>query len=178
MHHWKDIFKGYKILLCTFKANLMWEIYMNVQSFGRTIILVLGLPFESPKEKWHLDVVSTKKHIIYYREGSGAFSQRLWAMWSLCLRLTLLNPSHHFYSTYINRPLFLVVQVDIILNSCLWIHPSPIPELQHTLLPPKCYKLRIVSQLFSSSVVFTLGPTFGSFEKFGGALICMCSHYN
>jgi len=36
--------------------------------------------------------------------------------------------------------------------------------------PPtsKCCKLESVPQLFSSFVVFALGPTFGSFEKFGG----------
>jgi hypothetical protein len=76
-------------------------------------------------------------------------------VWSLCLKLSLLNPLHDFHSTCTNRPLFLVVQVDIILNSCLWVRPSPIPKLQHTLLPPKCYKLRSMPQLSSFSVVYS-----------------------
>jgi hypothetical protein len=33
--------------------------------------------FGSPGEKWHLDVVLAERHKIYYREGSGASSQRL-----------------------------------------------------------------------------------------------------
>jgi len=96
----------------------------------------------------------------------------------LVLEVDLTKSTTSLLFDYINRLLFLVVQVDIILNSCLWIHLSPIPELQYTFLPPKCYKLGIVPQLFSSFVVFILRPTFGSFEEFGGALICMCSHYN
>jgi hypothetical protein len=178
MHHLKDIFKGYKISSLHFRSKFDVRNIYERPKFWENNNLSFGIPIRESQEKWYLDVVSIKRHIIYYREGSGAFSQRLWAMWSLCLKLTLLNSSHHFYSTYINRLFFLVVQVDIILNFCLWIHPSPISELQHNLLHPKCYKLGIVPQLFSSFVVFILRPTFGSFEEFGGASICMCSHYN
>jgi hypothetical protein len=53
---------------------------MNIQIFGATIVLILGLPLGSSREKWHLDVVPVKKHKAYYREGSGASSQRLQAM--------------------------------------------------------------------------------------------------
>jgi hypothetical protein len=42
----------------------------------------------------------------------------------LCLKLFLLNIMHHFHLTYINRPFFLVVHVDLILNSRLWVCPS------------------------------------------------------
>jgi hypothetical protein len=94
---------------------------------------ILGLAFENPEEKWHLDVVRTERHIVYYREGSGASSQRLRVVQSLCLRLclksSLLSPPHHFHSTYTNRPFFLVVQVDLILNFRLWVLPNPILEL-------------------------------------------------
>jgi hypothetical protein len=38
---------------------------------------VLGLPFGSSGEKWHLDVVPEEKQRVYYKEGSGASSQRL-----------------------------------------------------------------------------------------------------
>jgi hypothetical protein len=99
---------------------------------------------------------------VYYKEGSGASSQRLQAMWNLCLKLSLLIPSHHFDSIYTNHPLFLVVQVDLILKSHLWMCLSPIPKLQHAFLLTKCYELGSVSQLI-------LGSTFGSLEEFGGA---------
>jgi hypothetical protein len=42
---------------------------INVQSFGTTKVLVLGLPLGNPGEKWHLDVVPVERHKIYYREG-------------------------------------------------------------------------------------------------------------
>ncbi len=59
----------------------------------------------------------------------------------MCLRLFLLSSSHHLHSICSNHLLSLVVQVEFILNSCLWVHPNPISELQHTFLPLKCCKL-------------------------------------
>jgi hypothetical protein len=49
---------------------------MNVQNFGITKVLILGLPLGSLKKKCHLDVALVERHKIYYREGSGASSQR------------------------------------------------------------------------------------------------------
>ncbi len=86
----------------------------------------------------------------------------------MCLKLSLLNPSHHFHSTCINRLLFLVVQVDLILNSHLWICPNPILELQHALLPLKCYELGNVLQLSSFSVVLFWDPPLGLSKSLGG----------
>jgi hypothetical protein len=54
-----------------FKTKILFEKNMNIKSFG-----TLG----SLGEKWHLDVVLMEMHIIYYKERSGASSQRLWAM--------------------------------------------------------------------------------------------------
>jgi hypothetical protein len=134
---------------------------MSVQSFGTTRVLVLELQVGSLVEKWHLDVIPAKRHIIYYREGSGASFQRLRAMWSLCLKLSLSSPSHHFHLTCTKSPIFLVLQVDIILNSCLWVCLNPILELQHTLLPPKCCKLGSMPQLYPSFVVSLGDPPLG-----------------
>ncbi len=60
-----------------FKKKTSFENDMSVQSFETIIIQVLGLPFGTPKEKWHLDVVPIERHIIYYKAGSGASSQKL-----------------------------------------------------------------------------------------------------
>ncbi len=79
----------------------------------------------------------------------------------MCLRLSLLSPQHHFHSICIIRLLFLVVQVDLILNTHLWVCLSPILELQHTFLPPKCYKLRSVPRLFSFSIILFWDPHLG-----------------
>jgi hypothetical protein len=79
MHHWKYLFKGYKIF--PFHAsNKFFEKKMNIQSLGTTKISILGLPFGSLGKKCHLDVAPMETHRIYYKEGSGASSQRLWAM--------------------------------------------------------------------------------------------------
>jgi len=51
-----------------------------MQNFGITIVLILGLPFESLGKKCHLDVALVESQKIYYREGSGASSQRLWVV--------------------------------------------------------------------------------------------------
>jgi hypothetical protein len=83
---------------------------MNIESFETIKVQVLGLPLRNPEEKWHLNVVPTERHKVYYREGSGASSQRLRIVWSLCLKLSFLSLSHHFHSTYINHLLFLVVE--------------------------------------------------------------------
>ncbi len=147
---------------CTLKIDLIWEIYKRPK-FGNNN----SANFGSFGEKWHLDVVPMERHIVYYREGSGASSQRLWAVWNLCLRLSLLSLSHHFHSMCINYLLVLIVQVDIIMNFRLWVHPSPILELQHTLLTPKCYKLRSVPQLYSSSVISLSDPPMGPMKSLG-----------
>ncbi len=98
IHHWKSIFKGYKIVPSHIKNKFdLRKIWASKVWDNKSPNL--GLPLGNPEEKWHLDAIPMERHIIYYREGSGASSQRLWAMWSLCLKLSLLSPSHHFHST-------------------------------------------------------------------------------
>jgi hypothetical protein len=140
---------------------------MIIQSFGITRVPSLGILLGSPGEKWHLDVVPCGEAQIYYREGSGTSSQRLWVVWSLCLRLSLLSPLHHFHSTCTNCLLFLVVQVNIVLNSRLWVLPSPISEFQHTLLPPKCCELKNIPQLYPFSTVSLWDPLLGPLRSLG-----------
>jgi hypothetical protein len=50
---------------------------MNIQSFGTTRVPILGLALRSLGKKCHLDVAPMENHIVYYREGNGASSQRL-----------------------------------------------------------------------------------------------------
>jgi len=51
--------------------------------------------------------------------------------------------------------------------NCLSIFLVPILELQHTPLPPKCYKLGNVPQLYPS-IVFTFRFIVESTKEFGG----------
>ncbi len=85
----------------------------------------------------------------------------------MCLKLSLLNLPHYFHSTRTNCPFFLIVQVDFIMNSCLWIHPSPILELQHALLPPKCCELESITQFSYFSVVSFWDPHLGHLRSLG-----------
>jgi len=106
---WGMLYTIGKIFLGAIKFEAWFEKDVSGQSFGTTKVLVLGLPFRSFEEKWHLHVIPIERHKIYYREGSDASSQRLWAMKSLCMRLFQLSPSHHLHSTCTNYPLLLVV---------------------------------------------------------------------
>ncbi len=129
------------------KKNLIWEKYEH-SKFWDNKSPNFGTPTWEFWGKVTFGCNPMERHKIYYREGIGASSQRLWAVWSLCLRLSLLSSLHHIHSTCTNRPLFLLVQVHIILNFHLWICPSPIPKLQHTFLFLKCCKLGSMPQFY------------------------------
>jgi hypothetical protein len=100
--------KVIKYFPCTLEKDLIWELYERPK-FWIGKVPILELPLGSPGKKWHLDVVPAKRYKVYYREGNGASSQRLRVGWSLGLRLSLLNPLHHFHLIYTNHPLLLVV---------------------------------------------------------------------
>jgi hypothetical protein len=53
---------------------------MSIQSFKTISIPILGLSLRNPEKKYHLDVTLANSHRMYYREGNGASSQKLWAM--------------------------------------------------------------------------------------------------
>jgi hypothetical protein len=71
----KDFFYGYKILFFDSPKKNWFKEDMNIQNFRtkKVIFASLGIFF-------HLDVASMKSHRIYYREGSGALTQRLQTM--------------------------------------------------------------------------------------------------
>ncbi len=72
IHHWKDIYKGYKILSSYFQNTFnLRKIWMSK---------ILGLPLRSLEEKWHLDVIPMERHKVDYREENGASSRKLQAM--------------------------------------------------------------------------------------------------
>ncbi len=123
----KIVSRSIKYCPQTFKINLIWERYEHPKLWDNKSPS-FGLPLGSLEEKWHLDLVPTKKHKLYYREGSGALLKVAGHV-KLTLEVISLSPSHHFHSTCINHLLVLVVQVDIIMNFCFWVCPSPILEL-------------------------------------------------
>jgi hypothetical protein len=76
---WKNLFEDYKILPLHFRKKLIWEKY-EPPKFWNSKSPNFGTPTWESRGKWHLDVVPIKKHRVYYREGSGASSQRLRAI--------------------------------------------------------------------------------------------------
>jgi len=62
---------------------------MIIQNFKTTNVPILGLPFGSSRKMCPLDATNTEIHRIYYREGSGASSQRLQAGVKLVLEIVL-----------------------------------------------------------------------------------------
>jgi hypothetical protein len=117
---------------------------ISVQSFRTLWILVLGLPFGSFRGKWHLDVVRVKRHIIYYREGNDAFSQKVVSRVKLMLEVIAIK-FITLLSTCTYRPLFLVVHVDI------WRTPKSLVSPKLGLSHSSCEKVGTRGTLPTSS---------------------------
>jgi hypothetical protein len=95
----------------------------------------------------------------------------------LCLRLSLQSPLHHFYSTCINCLIFLVMQVDLILNFSLWVCFNFISELQHAFLPSKYCELRSMLQFFFSFVVSLWDSPLDLLRNSMRNMVCICKHW-
>jgi len=76
----KNIFEGYNILPLHGSSRLDLRKNMNVQSFEIVKVPILGLPLGSLGKIYHLNVALAKSHKVYYKKGSGAFSQMLWVV--------------------------------------------------------------------------------------------------
>jgi hypothetical protein len=68
IHCWKYFFEDINYCFHIFKTNLIWEKYERPKFWDN----------KSPKE--NVTFGCKEKHKIYYKEGSGASSQRLSAM--------------------------------------------------------------------------------------------------
>jgi hypothetical protein len=73
-------------------------------------------------------------------------SEPWWVLWFWVCSWWVLAPK--VFQPYTNQLVIWFVQVHV-SDWLLIILPSFIPELQHAPLPPKCYKLRSVPQLFT-----------------------------
>ncbi len=114
---------------------------MDVQSHG------------SPKTKRHLGVGPMARHKVHYKGEGGGFPQVLVVVNLVSLCLTMAHPctKRHYISVLTNLLFGLCWSAWII--EPLVAHLSPISELQHTPLPPKCYKPSSMPQSFSFVVV-------------------------
>jgi hypothetical protein len=124
----KIFLKAIKYCPHVFQTCLIWERYER-SKFWDNKSPNFGTPTWESWNKVLFECAPMETQKIYYKDRSGASFQRLWDVWNLCLKLSLLGPPHHLCPTCINRLLFLVMQVDFILNFCLWICSSSILKL-------------------------------------------------
>jgi hypothetical protein len=105
---------------------------MRVPTMG-----ILRLPLRRPETKCHLDVGPMANHRVYYKgEGDGFPQFKLW--WVLWVRICpwfILAPK--MIQLYTSQLVIWFVHIHV-SDYVLVIFPSPISELQHTLLPQKC----------------------------------------
>ncbi len=114
---------------------------------GGLILGILGLPFGSPGTKCHLDVGLVERHRVYYKGEGDGFPQVRAVVSLVNLSLLMACPNTKVLQLCTNQFVVWFVQICV-SDKMLGILPSPIPELQHVPLPPKCYKPWSMPQLF------------------------------
>jgi hypothetical protein len=140
MYHWKALDEGYN-----FASNFisikglhtkLWAQSCGSPNFGN---------FETPTwdlgTKWHLGAAPIAKHKVYYKAEGGGFPQvrAMVSLVSLCL--LMVRSCTKVFQLHTNQLVVWFVQVRV--NNWISCHlPSPILELQHTPLPPKCCEPR------------------------------------
>ncbi len=129
---------------------------MGPQSRRSPVMGISGLPLGSPGTKWHLGANPMARHIIYYKGKVVASSKfgSWWVLW-VCVCPWFVRPPK-CYNYALTNLLFGLCSF-VWVNEVLVNLPSPIPELQHAPLPPKCYEPRSVPQLLLLPLFSPLG---------------------
>jgi hypothetical protein len=125
-----------------FKIHLNWRSahkVMDIQSCKNPNFGNFGT-------KWHLGASLMAKHKEYYKGEGGGFPPS--PCGESCESMFARDLSvHQKCFDYASTNLLFGLCRSMWINESLVIRPSPISELQHTLLPPKCYKPWNVLQL-------------------------------
>jgi hypothetical protein len=139
---------------------------MGPKVTGVLVVRISKLPFGNPGTKWHLGVGPMAKHKVYYKREGGGFPQ-VWAVVSLVsLWLLVVRLCTKVLQLRTNQLIVWFVQsmwvIELFVNL-----PTPIPKLQHALLPPKCYESKNTPQLLLLPL-FTFGFVVESIKELGG----------
>jgi hypothetical protein len=111
------------------------------------IVGISRLSPKSPRTKWYLNVDPMVKHKVYYKGEGGSFFQ-VWAMVSLVsLCLTVIRLYTKVLQLCTNQLVVWFLCRSVWVIELLVNLLSPISELQHALLPLKCYELKNVPEL-------------------------------
>jgi hypothetical protein len=108
---------------------------MGPQSCKVLIVGISKLPLRSLATKCHLNVTPMERRIEYYKGEGGGFPQVQAVVSLVSSKLPVVRPSTKSASNYALTNLLFGLCRPMSLISLLVILPSPIPELQHALLP-------------------------------------------
>ncbi len=139
-YHWKAFDKHYNFSLDLISIDGLHTKLWTPKVLKIPTVGISGFPLGSPKTKWHLGAGPVAMHRIYYKGEGGEPCESEFAH--------DLSQHQKCSSCALTNLLFGFVQIRV-SEWLLVILPSPIPELQHAPLPPKCYKPGSVTQLFT-----------------------------
>jgi hypothetical protein len=137
-----------EVQLC-FRAHLNRRFahkVMGPKVVGVPVVGILGLPLGSPETKWHLNVglVAKTEYTIRGKVVASPKSGPWWVLWVRVCPWFVRAPKCSNYA--LTNLLFILCRL-MWISELLVIFPSSILELQHTPLPPKCFKLGSSPQL-------------------------------
>jgi hypothetical protein len=124
---------------------------MGPQNHGSLSYGNFGIPTWESRDKWHLGAGPVVKHKIHYKGEGGGFPQ-VRAVLSL---MNLVNPFCPWLIYALKCYNYALTNLLFGLCRSMWVSEvfvnllSPIPKLQHTLLPLKCCNLTNVPNSFS-----------------------------
>jgi hypothetical protein len=134
-YRWKALDKSYN-----FASNLSIIEGLHTKLWARKVARVLvvgisGLPFGSPETKWHLGASTMAKHRVYYNVVA---SPKFGPWWVLLIYVCPWFVHAPTCSKYAVTNLLFGLCRSVWVIKVLVNLPSPISELQHVPLPPKC----------------------------------------
>ncbi len=90
---WKTLDKGYNFALDLISIEGLHAKLWGPKVVGVPTLAILGLPFESPGTKCHLDVGLMERHKVYYKGEGGGFPQVRAVVSLVNLSLFVVHPS-------------------------------------------------------------------------------------
>ncbi len=150
-YRWKDLDKGYN-----FASDLTSIEGLKIKLWSSKvakvpILIILGLPLGSSEQN-DIRVLAPWPSTKCTIRGKVVASPRSKLWWILWVRVCLWLVRALKCSNYALKKL-IVCFVQVCVNNWLLVNlPSPIPELQHTPLPPRCCEPGNVPQLLLLSL--------------------------
>jgi hypothetical protein len=137
-YHWKALNKGYN-----FASDIILIRSLHVKLWALRVagVLIVRISFGNLETKYHLDAGFVVSHRIYYKGQVSAFlkSEPWWVLWVRICRWLVLAPKAVQLCTNQLVVCFCASSCEWVIKLLVILH-SPISELQHALLPPKCYE--------------------------------------